>query len=391
MPSAMAPEDTMTISRPACPSAAIWRHQLPIASASTPRPSFVTRLEPTLTTMRRAVRSSSLTADTSPTAYERVVDRLLASPHYGERLAERWLDAARYTDSHGYQTDGERQMWRWRDWVIDAFNRNLPYDQFTIEQIAGDLLPNATPEQIVATAFHRNTMTNTEGGTDDEEYRVAAVKDRIATTGQVWMGLTVGCAQCHTHKFDPIPHEEYYKFFALLNKADLPRQLSDETAQALWPGAPLVATSTITGNGLAALEGQIAALALGGTAQAGDVLVSSARHKDALRRGLEHIQAAEVTLSAPPSAGLDPYTAALPDSVQQALTRRYAELFGVYMKYRDVIERVTFWGVTDGDSWLNGWPVRGRTSYPLLFDRAGQPKPAFDAVIRMARPEPPVP
>ncbi len=159
--------------------------------------------------------------DRSPNAYEKVVDRLLASPHYGERWAKMWLDLARYADSAGYGSDPLRMnIWPYRDWVIQAFNRNLPYDRFTLEQIAGDLLPNATPDQIAATAFHRNTMTNTEGGTDDEEFRVAAVKDRIATTAQVWMGLTMACAQCHTHKFDPITHREYYQFFAYFNQTE---------------------------------------------------------------------------------------------------------------------------------------------------------------------------
>ncbi|MFN3651335.1 MAG: DUF1549 domain-containing protein [Armatimonadota bacterium] len=160
-------------------------------------------------------------ADRSPDAYEKLVDRLLASPHYGERWARMWLDLARYADSAGYGSDPLRpNIWPYRDWVIDAFNRNLPYDRFTIEQLAGDLLPNPSREQLVATAFHRNTMTNTEGGTDDEEFRVAAVKDRIATTSQVWMGLTMGCAQCHTHKFDPISHQDYYRFFALFNQTE---------------------------------------------------------------------------------------------------------------------------------------------------------------------------
>jgi hypothetical protein len=152
---------------------------------------------------------------------EALLDDLLASPHFGEKWARMWLDLARYADSTGYGSDAFRlNIWPYRDWVINAFNRNLPYDQFTIEQIAGDLLPNATSEQIVATAFHRNTMTNTEGGTDDEEYRVAAVKDRVAVTGQVWMGLTFGCAQCHTHKFDPISHKDYYQVFAIFNQSD---------------------------------------------------------------------------------------------------------------------------------------------------------------------------
>ncbi|QIF05950.1 DUF1553 domain-containing protein [Roseimicrobium sp. ORNL1] len=159
--------------------------------------------------------------DTSDTAYASMVDRYLAKPAYGERWARVWLDIARYADSAGYGSDPLRlNIWPYRDWVIQAFNRNLPYDQFTTEQIAGDLLPNATEEQLVATAFHRNTMTNTEGGTDDEEFRVAAVKDRIATTMQTWMGLTLGCAQCHSHKFDPITQQEYYEFFAIFNQTE---------------------------------------------------------------------------------------------------------------------------------------------------------------------------
>jgi len=157
--------------------------------------------------------------DHSPDAYEKLVDRFLADPAYGERWARVWLDLARYADSAGYGSDPLRpQMWRYRDWVINAFNRNLPYDQFTIDQLAGDLLPHPTLDQRVATAFHRNTMTNTEGGTDDEEFRVAAVKDRANTTLQVWMGLTLGCAQCHSHKYDPITQQDYYRFYAVFNQ-----------------------------------------------------------------------------------------------------------------------------------------------------------------------------
>lgn len=156
--------------------------------------------------------------DTRPDAYERVVDRLLASPHYGERWGRHWLDLARYADSDGYEKDSQRpHAWRWRDWVIDAINRDMPFDQFTVEQLAGDLLPNATLEQRVATGFHRNTLTNKEGGVDQEEYRVKAVVDRVNTTGSVWLGLTVGCAQCHTHKYDPIAHREYYQLFSFFN------------------------------------------------------------------------------------------------------------------------------------------------------------------------------
>ncbi len=157
--------------------------------------------------------------DKRPDAYEKLVDDLMSRPQYGEKWARMWLDLARYADSAGYGSDPLRaNIWPFRDWVIDAFNANKPFDQFTIEQIAGDLLPNATSDQILATAFHRNTMTNTEGGTDDEEFRVAAIKDRIGTTMQVWMGLTMGCAQCHSHKYDPITQREYYSFFAIFNQ-----------------------------------------------------------------------------------------------------------------------------------------------------------------------------
>jgi hypothetical protein len=157
-------------------------------------------------------------SDRAPGAYERAVDRFLDDPAYGERWARIWLDLARYADSAGYGSDPLRTIWRYRDWVIAAFNRNLPYDRFTIEQIAGDLLPGTTLDQRMATAFHRNTMTNTEGGTDDEEFRVAAIKDRVDTTAQVWMGLTMGCAKCHSHKYDPITHEEYYRFYAIFDQ-----------------------------------------------------------------------------------------------------------------------------------------------------------------------------
>jgi hypothetical protein len=156
-------------------------------------------------------------ADRSSAAYEKVVDRLLRSPRYGERMAFPWLDAARYADSNGYQTDGERFMWRWRDWVIDAFNRNMPYDQFTIEQLAGDLLPNATLSQKIATGFNRNHRGNSEGGIVPEEYAVEYVVDRVDTTSTVFLGLTVACARCHNHKFDPITQKEFYQLFAYFN------------------------------------------------------------------------------------------------------------------------------------------------------------------------------
>jgi Protein of unknown function (DUF1553)/Protein of unknown function (DUF1549)/Concanavalin A-like lectin/glucanases superfamily/Planctomycete cytochrome C len=160
---------------------------------------------------------SAFLTDSSPDAYEKVVARLLASPRYGERMAERWLDNARYADSNGYQTDGERSMWRWRDWVIDAYNRNKPYDQFTVEQIAGDLLPNARVDQIVATGFNRNHRGNGEGGIIPEEYAVEYVVDRVETTSAVFLGVTLGCARCHDHKYDPFTQKEFYRMFAFFN------------------------------------------------------------------------------------------------------------------------------------------------------------------------------
>ncbi|HLN28746.1 MAG TPA: PSD1 and planctomycete cytochrome C domain-containing protein [Gemmataceae bacterium] len=155
--------------------------------------------------------------DRAPDAYERFVDTLLQSPHYGERMAMQWLDGARYADSNGYQADFERYMWRWRDWVIEAFNKNMPFDRFTIEQLAGDLLPNATLEQKIATGFNRNHRINTEGGTIAEEWLVENVVDRVDTTSQVWMGLTMGCARCHDHKYDPFTQKEFYQLFAFFN------------------------------------------------------------------------------------------------------------------------------------------------------------------------------
>lgn len=160
--------------------------------------------------------------DASPDAYEKLVNALLDSPHYGERWARRWLDLARYADTNGYEKDRPRSMWPYRDWVIGAINQDMPFDEFTIEQLAGDMLPNATTEQIVATGFHRNTMINEEGGIDPLEYRFYSLVDRVHVTATTWLGLTMACAQCHTHKYDPIQHTEYYQFMAFLNNADEP-------------------------------------------------------------------------------------------------------------------------------------------------------------------------
>jgi hypothetical protein len=190
--------------------------------------------------------------DADDGAYERLVNRFLSDPAFGERWARPWLDLARYADSAGYASDPLRTIWLYRDWVINAFNANLPFDQFTIEQLAGDLLPTATTEQLVATAFNRNTMTNTEGGTDDEEFRVAAVKDRVDTTMDVWMGLTIGCAKCHSHKFDPITQAEYYQFFAIFNQtAD--NDQPDESPTLSFPSAEAARQRE-------AIDAQIAAL-----------------------------------------------------------------------------------------------------------------------------------
>jgi len=163
-----------------------------------------------------AVQQRFLT-DTGTLAYERLVDTLLASPRYGERWAALWLDLARYADTKGYERDDQRSIWRYRDWLIKAFNSNMPYDQFLTEQLAGDLLPHPTDDQLIATAFHRNTMTNDEGGTDNEEFRTAAVLDRVNTTWEVVEGTTFACVQCHSHPYDPFTHDEYYKFMAFFN------------------------------------------------------------------------------------------------------------------------------------------------------------------------------
>jgi len=187
----------------------------------------LTRLPPTPAQVKRFID------DKSPRAYEQLVDRLLASRHYGERWARVWMDLARYADTQGYEKDRGRTVWPWRDWVIQSLNDDMPYDQFTTEQLAGDLLPAATSQQVLATVFHRNTMTNTEGGTSDEEFRIAAVKDRVDTTGVIWLGLSVGCAKCHSHKYDPISQTEYYQLFAVFNQTADSDRYDDSPKRAL--------------------------------------------------------------------------------------------------------------------------------------------------------------
>ncbi|MEE3373105.1 MAG: PSD1 and planctomycete cytochrome C domain-containing protein [Planctomycetota bacterium] len=191
------------------------------AAPPAPRHTLLRRLSFDLTGLPPTTEELAAFVDVEATdPYEAAVDRLLASPHYGERMAMWWLDAARYSDTDGYQGDSTRSNWPWRDWVIDAFRNNMPFDQFTIEQFAGDLLPQPTPEQVLATCFHRNHMTNGEGGRDPEESRIDYVIDRINTTGTVWLGLTLGCAQCHSHKFDPVSQQDYYGLFAFFDSID---------------------------------------------------------------------------------------------------------------------------------------------------------------------------
>ena len=187
-------------------------------AAQADRYALIRRLSIDLTGLPPTVaEADAFAADTSADAYEKLVDRLLAKPTYGERWAQPWLDLARYADSQGFANDPDRTIWRWRDWLIQALNQNKPYDQFSTEMLAGDLLPNPTPDQVVATGFHRNTLTNTEGGTTVEEFRSAAVVDRVNTTMQVWAATTIGCCQCHSHKYDPFSQTEYYQLYAILN------------------------------------------------------------------------------------------------------------------------------------------------------------------------------
>ena len=209
-------------------------------------------------------------ADQQPGAWARLVDRMLDSPHFGERWGRHWLDVARYADSNGFTIDGPRSIWKYRDWVIDAYNRDLPFDRFVIEQLAGDMLPDPTTEQLIATGFHRNTLINQEGGTDREQFRVEAVVDRVNTTGSAFLGLTVGCAQCHAHKYDPISQREFYQLFAIFNNCDEPQipiptaaqqqQQQQLKQQIAALEQPLKARDAEYAKGMPAWEKQVASL-----------------------------------------------------------------------------------------------------------------------------------
>ena len=187
-------------------------------SSQAPNESLLRRVSLDLTGLPPTVQElDNFLADESSDAYEKVVDRLLASKHYGELMALEWLDLARYADTHGYQDDGMRNTWPWRDWVIKAYNDNMPYDQFLIWQLAGDMLPNPTKDQLLATCFNRNHPQTQEGGVVDEEYRIEYVADRTNTFGKAFLGLTMECARCHDHKYDPLTQHEYYSLFAYFN------------------------------------------------------------------------------------------------------------------------------------------------------------------------------
>ena len=198
------------------------------------RPTLLRRLSLDLTGLPPTIRGiQDFVADRSPDAYDKQVERLLASPHYGERWARHWLDAAHYADSNGYEKDFERSIWPYRDWVINAYNQNMPFDQFAIDQVAGDLLPGSTAKDKVATGFFRNSMLNEEGGIDPEQFRIQGIIERMDVLGKAFLGLTINCCQCHNHKFDPFSQREYYQLFAFLNNDDEPEmEVPDKETEA---------------------------------------------------------------------------------------------------------------------------------------------------------------
>jgi hypothetical protein len=278
----------------------------------------------------------SFVSDPAPDAFEKVVDRLLASPRYGERMAFQWLEAARYADTNGYQTDGVREMWRWRDWVIDAFNRNMPYDQFTVEQIAGDLLPHPTLDQQIATAFHRNHRTSAEGGIVPEEYRVEYVADRAETTATVWMGLTLGCARCHDHKFDPFSQADFYRLFAYFNNVPekgLVYNFGNEEPYIKAPTPDQERRLQEMDEGIAAAERQYEALqpALQEAQRKWERTLNRQSAPDwTVTEGLVYRQSAKNAADAVGLEYLDPFTFSAwikPDSLDGAILSRWEDYF----------------------------------------------------------------
>ncbi len=256
--------------------------------------------------------------DTTVDAYERQVDRLLAAPAFGEHWARKWLDLARYADSAGYADDPPRTIWAYRDWVTQALNQNMPIDQFTIEQLAGDLLPSPTQDQLIATAFHRNTLTNNEGGTNDEEFRSVAVVDRVNTTMAVWMGVTMACAQCHTHKYDPFTHEEYFQLYDIFNQSQDADRRDESPVIGLFTREQLLQQRQATQR-MAQLDAQLArptAESLEGFVQWQQTLtepqwsVLEPQSADSLAGGKAHIDAGHTLLVRPVSDDVtsDTYT-----------------------------------------------------------------------------------
>jgi mono/diheme cytochrome c family protein len=270
-------------------------------------------------------------ADDAPDAYDRLVDRLLASPHFGERWGRDWLDAARYADSNGYTRDMPRTIWKYRDWVIDSLNANQPFDEFTVEQIAGDLLPEPTLAQRVATGFHRNTLINEEGGTDPEQFRVEAVVDRVNTTGAVYLGLTVGCAQCHNHKYDPISQRDYYQLFAFFNTTAF---------NGGNPAAPIIDVPT---------DEQI---------RAGEV-----ERKQQLRREIEQLDEQLVALADEIQAAQDAWEATLTTNDKKALPFNVKNAVDLPPRDRSDIHKV------DLGKYFRGTPT-AREQFPLLDQAA---------------------
>ena len=238
-------------------------------------------------------------------AYQHFVDRLIASPQYGERWARRWLDLARYSDTNGYEKDRPRTIWPYRDWVIRALNDDMPFDRFTIEQIAGDMLPRATQAQRVATGFHRNTMLNEEGGIDPLEYRYYSMVDRVGTTATTWLGLTMMCAQCHTHKYDPITHRDYYRFMALMNNADEPAMD--------MPTPEITAQRAATAKADRTTHGRIAGKVSGLMAQN-----SGGQHTDCFRRSWKRL-----AIRLPRPVAVKPSLAGSQNGSKLAKTRRH--------------------------------------------------------------------